>query len=404
MVTAKNNRITNVLIVDDDPNNLQILGNLLRELGYKIDFALDGIEALNWLSKKQFDLILLDVVMPRMNGYEVCERIKSNKKTCNIPIVFITSKTEIEDTVKGLELGAVDYLTKPFNKSELKARISTHIKLKHATDELKLFSEKLEQKNKFIIDSIVYAERIQHAILPKKESLKNIFPESFVFFRPRDIVSGDFYYIKRKLNTVFIAVIDCTGHGVPGAMMSMIGYLGLNQAINEKNLNKSNEILKYLNNFVIKALNKDEYNNSIHDGMNISLLVIDLEDKKLHFSGALQPLYIIRNNKILEYRGVRKSIGEIDALEQEFHEETISIELEDSFYLFSDGFPDQFGGELGKKFGYKRFRDTLLEMQSNSMEKQGRFVEQVFYNWKVSNDQVDDVTLIGFKYNNIKIL
>lgn len=200
---------------------------------------MDGKKALEWTKRKDFDLILLDVMMPEMSGFEVCEHLKANSKTSDIPIIFLTARTDTESIVKGFNLGAVDYVTKPFNKSELLARVSTQVALKKSRDETLKYLKLLK-------DSVNYAEKIQDAVLPSPEILYDVFPGYFILYKPKDIVSGDFYWINRIKNFIYIAAADCTGHGVPGAFMSMLGITLLNEIVSKSRLDNPNQILNFL--------------------------------------------------------------------------------------------------------------------------------------------------------------
>lgn len=396
------NRKICVLIVDDDANNLQVLGNILKELHYHVEFALDGIEALNWLQQKEFDLVLLDIAMPRMDGFEVCTSIKKNEDLKHIPVIFITARVEIENAVKGFKLGAVDYITKPFNKTELQSRISTHIDLKRSHDELKYYTNELKYKNKLIIDSIIYAERIQQSILPKISNIKKVLPDSFVLFRPKDIISGDFYWFKEINNDFMIAVVDCTGHGVPGAIMSIIGYTGINQAVNEYNLTDPVEILRHLNKFVIDSLHITDQISSVRDGMDIGFCYCDRTKNQLIFASALLKVVVVRNNEIMIFSGARKSIGEVLFPEEHFTNQHIDLMDGDMIYLFTDGFTDQFGGQTDKKYLRNHFFELLKQIAQHPMEIQKHELEKNLLNWMGNANQTDDITVIGFKYNTIK--
>ena len=210
-----------VLIIDDEPKNIQVLASILWEEGYQIEFTTNGSEAVNWATEDKFDLILLDIMMPELDGYQVCERIKQNNKSAGIPIIFLTARTDQESIVNGFKAGAVDYITKPFKKDELLARVNTHIKLQRSTRKInKLYNETLE--------SLRYAKKIQRTIIPSPKILNSILPNNFIFYNQRDIVGGDFFWIKELENKIYLAVGDSSGHGVPGAMMSVLGVSILN--------------------------------------------------------------------------------------------------------------------------------------------------------------------------------
>ncbi|MCK4664587.1 MAG: response regulator [Bacteroidales bacterium] len=387
-----------ILIVDDDHKSLQVLGSILKQDNYKVDFALDGIEALNWLKREKFDLILLDIVMPRLNGFEVCERIKKDPNTKNIPIIFITSKDDIESTVQGFKLGAVDYITKPFNTDELIIRVGTQLTIKKNHDDLIKFSNELEIKNKTILDSIIYSERIQKAILPGKEEFEKLNIKHFIIYKPKDIISGDFYWIKKTENKLLFAVVDCTGHGVPGAIMSMIGYSAINQAVNEYGMDNPGKILLHMHNFIINSLQKTTHpDNKVNDGMDISLCALDKKNNILEFAGANQSLFLVRNKELTVIKGEKFSIGEILLSINEFKNHKIKLENNDLIYIITDGFSDQFGYESDKRYTIKRLKNFLISISKKSIKEQYNMLENEFKKWKGENEQVDDVTILGIQ-------
>jgi len=415
----------NILIVDDIPENLEILSNVLISEGYNVTFAENGKEALNISDKKDYDLILLDIMMPEMDGFEVCKILKNKSKTKEIPIIFLTARTETEDIVNGFEIGAVDYISKPFSSAELLSRVNTHIDLKKSKDLIKqqnklLLEEieerkkaqeliakqkkELENKNQNITSSIFYAQVIQNAVLPSDSYLKHYMPESFIINIPKDIVSGDFYWIKQIDDLILVAAADCTGHGVPGAFMSMLGIAFLTEiVINadwKSDYNAAN-VLDELRNRVKLALHQDRRKDAVSDGMDLALCIFNLTSKKMNFAGANNPAYIIRNNKNNEKEllilDADKQPISIHLQEKPFDNKEIQLLTNDIIYIFSDGFIDQFGGALGQKYLRKNFKNILLEISDFKLDKQKDLLLKSFYNWKGKKEQVDDVLIIGMK-------
>ena len=244
----------NILIVDDIKFNIVVLNSILTDENYNVESATNGQKALDMIQSKKFDLILLDIIMPEIDGFEVCNQIKQNPETKDIPVIFITSVDETESVIKGIELGAVDFIKKPFNTGELLARINTHLQLKYAREQLEAKSEQLNKINNSLIQSINYASRIQQAALPKQEFIKEILPLHFIFFAPRNIVSGDFYWVTQINHKVIVIVGDCTGHGVPGAFLSMLGISILNEITANFNLMSATKIHDELHNKLNKSL------------------------------------------------------------------------------------------------------------------------------------------------------
>ncbi len=255
----------------------------------------------------------------------------------------------------------------------------------------------LEQKNQDTLDSILYAKKIQDAILPLKSKVKKYLPESFVFHLPRDIVSGDFYWFKHTRNKIFIASVDCTGHGVPGAFMSMIGSILLDEVINKKQFDSPDVILGHLHEGVVKALKQSYKSKASRDGMDVALCVIEDDFTKLSFSGAFRPLILIRNNELIRIKSTPAPIGGIRERSVVYEKHDLEIQEGDTFYIFSDGYADQFGGDNQKKYMTKRFRELLLKVSRYPMDSQEGLLQEEFDAWKGGQEQVDDVLVIGFK-------
>ncbi len=258
--------------------------------------------------------------------------------------------------------------------------------------------EELSAKNKNITDSINYAKRIQEALLPSEFLFRKLLPESFILYRPRDIVSGDFYWITEKESKIFIAAVDCTGHGVPGAFMSIIGYDLLKNITREQNIEDPAEILNQLNLGVSDTFSKQSTDYEIKDGMDASLLVIDRINRQIQYAGAFNPLYIIRNKQLIEIKGNRFAIGKIEGNEhKKFDLHVLDYEHNDMVYIFSDGYADQIGGPLQKKFKLHRFKHLLLSIHALPLAKQKDFLDETFLTWKGELEQVDDILVIGIR-------
>ncbi|HTF03300.1 MAG TPA: tetratricopeptide repeat protein [Bacteroidia bacterium] len=257
--------------------------------------------------------------------------------------------------------------------------------------------DQIETKNKDITDSIRYAKRIQQAILPDDHSLKQAFPDSFVFYRPKDIVSGDFYWYHHTNNVQLVAVADCTGHGVPGAFMSVLGASQLTSVIAEQGQLAPSRILNLIDDGIRQQLHQDGLS-AMHDSMDIALCAYDKTKRELTFCGANRPIIIFRNTGRLEiFRPSKYSVGGDADHQKIFKEEVISLNEGDCFYLFTDGFADQFGGPKGKKFKSSRFRDLLTQIAAQEIHNQKRELEVVFDSWRGQFEQVDDICVIGVR-------
>ncbi|WP_430809308.1 MULTISPECIES: PP2C family protein-serine/threonine phosphatase [unclassified Carboxylicivirga] len=383
-----------ILLVDDSAVNLEILQDALSR--YNTVTACDGDAAMEIaFSRNKPDLILLDIVMPGLDGYEVCKILKQNDLSKDIPIIFITGQTDSDSILKGFEAGAIDYITKPFNILELKARVKTQLTIKMARDQNQRLIKRIEAVNKKLTNSIEYAQKIQNASLPPKEHLDEMLDEYFTFLKPRDIVSGDFYWAEEVDNKLIFVAADCTGHGVPGAFMSMFGVAYLNEIIGKNKVTQPAEIINELRRIVIESL-KQEKDSEVKDGMDISIVSIDKEKMELEFAGAFNDLLLIRNGEmqILQADHMPVSIGEYNTPYTNHH---IQYQKGDSIYLYSDGFPSQFGGPKDKKLMQKGFRNLLLENHQHPMAQQAKIYENFFDVWKGINDQIDDVLVVGIR-------
>ena len=255
----------------------------------------------------------------------------------------------------------------------------------------------LEIRDKNLTDSLIYAQRIQEALLPSEEFFRKHFRDSFIFFRPKDIVSGDFYWIDEKGDKIFVVAADCTGHGVPGALMSMVGLEIIEKAIIEDNIEKPSAILSVMDRALEKTFSREKnIGTIIRDGMDIGLCVIDRKRKKLEYSGAFFPLYLIRGNSLTEIKGDKIIIGmNPEGLEYTSHE--LDLFDDDILYIFSDGYADQFGGNENKKFMYRRFRYLLTRIHSFPITDQKSILDDNIRTWMASNPQVDDIMVLGFR-------
>ena len=262
---------------------------------------------------------------------------------------------------------------------------------------LEIQNEVLERKEKSIIDSLIYAQRIQEAMLASEDYFRNHFSSSFIFFKPKDIVSGDFYWIGEKGDRIFVVAADCTGHGVPGALVSMIGMEIIEKAISEDNIETPSGILDALNKGLEKTFSrKKNIGTIIRDGMDVGLCAVDKKRRKLVYSGAFFQLYLLRNNALTQINGDKIIIG-MNPERIPYTDHEIDLQEEDMLYLFSDGYVDQFGGKDNKKFMYRRLRYLLLNIHKFDVRDQKSILDENIRAWMGSNTQVDDMMIIGFK-------
>jgi serine phosphatase RsbU (regulator of sigma subunit) len=254
-----------------------------------------------------------------------------------------------------------------------------------------------------ITDSINYAVRLQRAIFPTEEQVKSVLPDSFILFKPKDIVSGDFYWLDMKGDKVLFTAADCTGHGVPGAFVSIVGHNALNRAVNEFKLTQPAAILDKLVEIVEETFSKS--GEEVRDGMDMALCCYDIKNKTLEYAGANNPLYLVRNGELQEIKADKQPIGKYDA-RKPYTNHTFQLEEGDCYFIFSDGYADQFGGPRGKKFKYKPFKELLLQQSQQPMEELNKVLDDAFESWKEGDDpteefeQIDDVCVIGVRYGS----
>ncbi|MBN2682179.1 MAG: tetratricopeptide repeat protein [Bacteroidales bacterium] len=285
-----------------------------------------------------------------------------------------------------------------FGRNQLKKRANRELLKRNS--EIELQRELLHKSHKIITDSIQYAKKIQESILPSNKDIERVFPESFVFFRPKDVVSGDFYWFSEKENMVFLAIVDCTGHGVPGAFMSMIGHTLLSEIVNEKEIFEPSEILYNLNKGVIKALKQGENaDDAQNDGMVISLLKIDKNSGEIFFAGANNSIFLIKNRILKQVEGDIFNIGGYFSQKEEVVYNTHKLEFDKGtmIYLFTDGYKDQFGGEDNSKYMASRFENLLVGLSNKSIKEQLSELSGEFDGWVGNSQQMDDVLVFGIR-------
>jgi ligand-binding sensor domain-containing protein/serine phosphatase RsbU (regulator of sigma subunit) len=267
-------------------------------------------------------------------------------------------------------------------------------KVKERTAEVVLKNEELAMKNKDITDSIRYAKRIQFAILPPEIPFK----DTFILFKPKDIVSGDFYWLLQDDELDLLAAVDCTGHGVPGAFMSIIGHNLLNKIVKEYGIVQPGEILSRLNIELNKTFHQSDDTGNVNDGMDMSLICYHRKTRLLEFAGAYNPLWLVRNNELTEIRGDRFAIGHGTEVDVKFTNHTLEVQEMDSIYMFSDGYADQFGGVDGKKFKTKNMKKLIMSVKDKSINDQKQILDNTIESWRGDIVQIDDILVIGRRF------
>jgi len=397
-----------ILLVEDVPANAELMERelLIANIDFvseRVDSKEDYINALNNFSP---DIIICDNTFTRFNSLSAINLLKEKKQ--NIPFLLITDSLSDGNTAECLNEGAYNYVLKSnlgrlsiSVKNALSERMLQREKqnIEFINKQLQKSNQDADTKNKDITDSIMYAKKIQNALLPKQNYIHQYFPESFLINMPKNIVSGDFYWFSKLEEKFIVAVGDCTGHGVPAALISIMGYDKLNYIVNKMEITDAAQILNHLNSEIHEVFNQDDTETTIRDGMDIAICIIDMKNNILEFAGANRPLYYIKNNGLEIIKGDKKCIGGIsDSADKSFTNHTIPIDSINSFYLFTDGFLDQFGSESGKKFLRKRFRNLLSSSYTHSMNDQKEILINTLKEWKGNEEQTDDICVLGLRF------
>lgn len=383
-----------ILLVEDSEMDAVLLLRFLKkeEILFTHSRVWTRDEYLKALKENEYDIIIADHSLPQFSGMEAFRILKNEKS--KIPFILLTGTVTENILTEYAKEGIDDYILKE-NLLRLPSAIMNVISKKKIEE----LHSKLEVAHKSIQDSINYAKKIQNAMLSDTASFSETFPDSFGLFKPKDTLSGDFYWLKQQENKFFIAAADCTGHGIPGALMSMIGIEKLNQAVIKSD--DPSQILQQLNDSLEVALCQSSLHEHSRDGMDIALCSFDNETGILEFASANRPLWIIRKGKgeIEEIKGTKRAIGGLaTGTDNGFESHEITLQKGDTFYIFSDGFADQFGGERLKKLTSRKFKQVLLDIQHLSMPDQEKYLIDFLENWQSGIEQVDDILVIGVRY------
>ena len=400
-----------ILIVDDEPINVLLLESLLKNK-YETDSAENGVEAYKKIEENPPDIVLLDVLMPYMDGFETLEKIKKNKKLKNIIVIMVTAKVEKDDVRKAMLLGADNYIKKPIDATELYTKIDLHARLKQKEEQVFEY-----QVYANIHESMITAQRIQQSLLPDKQTFSRMFPNSFTLFKPRDMIGGDFYFISQKLNKKFICVSDSTGHGVPAAMISILAYMSLNYIVRKNNITAPLQVANNLRAELLDHLARSSDTYASGNGLDAAFCEYNELDHTLNFVGVGRPIIIVRKgldhilingdkvNALMHKSDyhlfyIRGDFVSLDLEPEIFklNNKEIKLDPDDAVYMFSDGITDQFGGTEEKKFSKRKLMNLLLDSQSKSLKSQKLILYKELENWTQNHEQTDDIVIIGVKF------
>jgi PAS domain S-box-containing protein len=381
IIEAKSKELERLSIVARETEN----SILILDADGTLDWVNTSFERLNGCGLEEFKKKYGNTIYELSNNPEIRNIIQNSIATKKS--VRYESSNKLED---GRIVWEASTLTPIFNAD---GELTKLIIIDNDITDRKHKEEIIKEKNKDIIDSITYAKRIQQAVLKEEEHVSKHLPEHFVLFKPKDIVSGDFHWGLEKGNYFYVTAADCTGHGVPGAFLTLLGTSYLNELNAKEEILTPAEILNQLRNKIVKELSKDGITK---DGMDISLARINLKTKELVWAGAYNPLLYIENGKLKEIKADKQPIGYTE-VPKPFTDHVLHLNTNDTIYLFTDGYADQFGGEKGKKFKYKQLEELLVANSSKELEEQKQILLNTFDAWKGDLEQVDDVTIIGIK-------
>jgi serine phosphatase RsbU (regulator of sigma subunit) len=406
-----------ILYIDDEQDNLTVFYSAFRR-NFKVYLANSAQEGMEIMKKQSVNLVIADQRMPEMTGIEFLEKIKLEYPD-SIRMV-LTGFTDVEAIIQAINKGRVyRYITKPWSKDDLKITIDhaletyelkeqnrklfTDLEEANLTLEKKVIerTKKIESQRREITDSIQYASRIQSALLPEKEELDKHLPSYFILNKPRNIVSGDYYWLAHKDNKVVVAIADCTGHGVPGAFMSILGLAFLNEVLNQTESISANSILNQLRSHVIKSLHQTGKADEARDGMEMALCVVDFNKKRLQYSGAFRPLYLIRDKELVEFKGDSMPIGIYSEDDKSFNNKELILNENDIIYMFTDGYIDQLGGPDRKTFKSKQFKQLLIDIHQKPLNEQKALLEKEYQAWRRDIEQIDDIMVMGIRFANV---
>ena len=395
-----------ILLVDDLEDNLFTLNAILKSEPSVIHQTTSGKQAIEMATKTLYDCIVLDVQMPEIDGFEVAKQLSQKEETKNIPIIFLSALgSDKEKVIQGIESGAIDFLGKPPDPELLKAKLRLCVKIsaktKETNKEVKIARHEHDVMKEFTTDvsaSLRYAQNIQQAILPKPESIAAQFQHSFVFFKPKESIGGDFYFIKEINNEVVLVCGDCTGHGVPGAMMTMISVNMIHNIVENKGITSPDLLLKAVSNEFRSSFRNEFSNVSINDGLELAVCTFNKKNKVLHYAGAGRPLIKSSIDSVERIQSNAFGINGNLSVETKFNTHTLKVQPGDRFFMYTDGITDQFGGPSGKKFMTKHFLRSIKESSHLPFDKQSELLIKKVNDWKGKEEQIDDQLIVGIGF------
>ncbi|HXC05913.1 MAG TPA: SpoIIE family protein phosphatase [Bacteroidia bacterium] len=398
---------TKILLLEDCLSDVILLQRVLIKSDINcvlqvVDTENDFVEKLD---KFKPDVVLSDHALPSFNSMEALEHVRS--RGLDIPFILVTGTVSEEFAVTCMKAGADDYILKD-RLYRLPVSIQTALARKRISKEKEIIEllhkriqtafNQLTERNENILQSIHYAQRIQESMFPNQTDLRTYFPRSFLLNKPKDIIGGDFCWMMEQGDRFYMAVADCTGHGVPGALLSVLGFNHLRSIAQSNPRAHPGEILEILNVTIHHALRQDRPENPGHDGMDIALCIIDRKTNKVEFSGANRPLYLVRKKEFSVIKGTKCGVGGQDqGHSRVFNTHTFPCDPGDKIYLSTDGYADQFGGKNDKKMMVRNLNKLFQTSHSFDILEQQQLLIEWFNNWKGDQEQTDDILIAGIE-------
>ena len=407
------NPIYSILYIDQLEQNLKSFKSAFGE-DYYIYTATSGREGMEIMERKTIQLVITDQRLPDMTGIELLENILTGYPDCMRMIM--TGTTDKDAIIQAFNKGNIyRYVAKPWSSEDLKMSIDSAMEvynlkiqnrnlINYLEDAKKNLEQKviertrqIEEQRVKITDSIRYASRIQRALMVPSDELNQIMPSHFVLNKPKDIVSGDFYWVSKEGDRLIIAVADCTGHGVPGAFMSILGINLLHEIVNTHAHPTASDILNDLREHTIKALGQTGQRDEAKEGMEVALCMVDFKQQHIQFSGAFRPMYLIRDGELHVISGDRMPIGIYGEDRKSFSNKKVPFKENDMIYLFTDGYVDQIGGLERKTFRTVRLKSLLKEISMKPLPEQQSILREEHEIWRAGQEQIDDILILGVK-------
>jgi serine phosphatase RsbU (regulator of sigma subunit) len=405
------NPIYSILFIDDSEKSLNSFTSAFSQ-DYHIFTATSGRSALEIMGQKTIQLVITDQQLPDTSGIEFLEKILILYPDCMRMIM--TGMSDKDAIIEAFNKGNIfRYVAKPWNIEDLKMSIDSAMEvynlkiqnrdlINYLEDAKRNLEQKviertreIEQQKVNITDSLHYASRIQNALMLPSEELDKIMPSHFVLNKPKDIVSGDFYWVSKKSDRLIIAVADCTGHGVPGAFMSILGINFLNEIVNNMDTPRANDILNELREQIISALGQTGQRDETKEGMEMALCVVDFKHRTVEFSGAFRPMYLISEGELNVIKGDTMPIGIYGEEKASFSNKEVPFRENDMIYLFTDGYVDQIGGLQRKTFKTVRFKRLLKDISRRPVKEQKSILREEIEIWRAGQEQIDDILILG---------